>query len=59
VLATFQITPGLREDATLALLWAWLGLRGNRQVDQLARAVLAEPLQLPTSIPSCVQRIAR
>jgi DNA-binding CsgD family transcriptional regulator len=43
VLATFDITPGLRDDATLALLWAWLGLRGNRQVDQLARAVLAEP----------------
>jgi DNA-binding CsgD family transcriptional regulator len=42
VLAT-EITPGLRDDATLALLWAWLGLRGNRQVDQLARAVLAEP----------------
>jgi hypothetical protein len=43
VLATFEITPGMRDDATLALLWAWLGLRGNRQVDQLARAVLAEP----------------
>jgi DNA-binding CsgD family transcriptional regulator len=43
VLATFEITPGLRDDATVALLWAWLGLRGNRQVDQLARAVLAEP----------------
>jgi DNA-binding CsgD family transcriptional regulator len=43
VLATFEITPGLRDDATIALLWAWLGLRGNRQVDQLARAVLAEP----------------
>jgi DNA-binding CsgD family transcriptional regulator len=43
VLATFEITPGLRDDATTALLWAWVGLRGNRQVDQLARAVLAEP----------------
>ena len=43
VLATFDITPGLRDDATIALLWAWVGLRGNRQVDQLARAVLAEP----------------
>jgi DNA-binding CsgD family transcriptional regulator len=43
VLATFEITPGLRDDATMALLWAWVGLRGNRQVDQLARAVLAEP----------------
>jgi DNA-binding CsgD family transcriptional regulator len=43
VLATFEITPGMRDDATIALLWAWLGVRGNRQVDQLARAVLAEP----------------
>jgi hypothetical protein len=43
VLATFEITPGLRDDATIALLWAWAGLRGNRQVDQLARAILAEP----------------
>jgi DNA-binding CsgD family transcriptional regulator len=43
VLATIEITPGLRDDATSALLWAWVGLRGNRQVDQLARAVLAEP----------------
>ena len=42
VLATFQTTPRLRDDATIALLWAWLGLRGNSQVDQLARAVLAE-----------------
>ena len=44
VLATFDITPGLRDDATVALLWAWLGLRGNRQVEQLARAILAEPV---------------
>src|ERR1700733_6432329 len=43
VLATLEITPGLRDDATMALLWAWVGLRGNRQVDQLAKAVLAEP----------------
>ena len=43
VLATVEITPGLRDDATIALLWAWAGLRGNRQVDQLARAILAEP----------------
>jgi len=43
VLATFEITPGMRNDATIALLWAWLGVRGNRQVDQLAMAVLAEP----------------
>src|SRR6202012_5703310 len=31
VLATFEITPGLRDDATTALLWAWVGLRDNRQ----------------------------
>jgi DNA-binding CsgD family transcriptional regulator len=43
VLANFDITPSLRDDATMALLWAWVGLRGNRQVDQLARAILAEP----------------
>jgi AAA ATPase domain len=43
VLATLEITPGLRHDATIGLLWAWLGLRGNRQVDQLASAILAEP----------------
>jgi len=43
VLANFDLTPGLRDDATMALLWAWLGLRGNRQVDQLARGILAEP----------------
>jgi DNA-binding CsgD family transcriptional regulator len=43
VLANFDITPGLRDDATMALLWAWVGLRGNRQVEQLARAILAEP----------------
>ena len=43
VLATLEITPSLRDDATIALLWAWAGLRGNRQVDQLARAILAEP----------------
>jgi DNA-binding CsgD family transcriptional regulator len=43
VLATLEIPPALRDDATIALLWAWAGLRGNRQVDQLARAILAEP----------------
>jgi DNA-binding CsgD family transcriptional regulator len=43
VLANFDITPSLRDDATMALLWSWVGLRGNRQADQLARAVLAEP----------------
>src|SRR6202042_1262927 len=43
VLSNFDIAPGLRDDATMALLWAWVGLRGNRQVDQLASAILAEP----------------
>ena len=43
VLANFDITPSLRDDATTSLLWSWLGLRGNTQADQLARAVLAEP----------------
>jgi DNA-binding CsgD family transcriptional regulator len=42
VLANFDVTPSLRDEATMALLWSWLGLRGNRQADQLARAVLAE-----------------
>jgi DNA-binding CsgD family transcriptional regulator len=43
VLANFDITPSLRDHATMALLWSWLGLRSNRQADRLARAVLAEP----------------
>jgi DNA-binding CsgD family transcriptional regulator len=43
VLANFEITPDLRDDATIALLWAWLGLRANEQVDQMARAILAQP----------------
>jgi DNA-binding CsgD family transcriptional regulator len=43
VLASFDITPSLRDDATMALLWSWLGLRSNSQADRLARAVLAEP----------------
>ena len=36
VLTNFDVPADLRDDATVALLWAWLGLRGNRQVDQLA-----------------------
>jgi len=43
VLANFDLTPSLRADATMALLWSWLGLRSNRQADRLARGVLAEP----------------
>jgi DNA-binding CsgD family transcriptional regulator len=43
VLASIDIAPGLRDDATMALLWSWLGLRSNGQADRLARAVLAEP----------------
>jgi len=42
VLANFELTPKLRDDATIALLWAWLGLRGNRQIEQLARVIIAE-----------------
>jgi tetratricopeptide (TPR) repeat protein len=43
VLTNFDIAADLRDDATVALVWAWLGLRGNRQVDQLAGIILAEP----------------
>jgi len=43
VLTNFDIPADLRDEATVALLWAWLGLRGNRQVDQLAGSILAEP----------------
>ena len=43
VLTNFAVPADLRDDATVALLWAWLGLRGNRQVDQLAGIILAEP----------------
>jgi len=43
VLTNFDIPADLRDDATVALLWAWLGLRSNRQVDQLAGSILAEP----------------
>ena len=43
VLTNFDVPADLRDDATVALLWAWLGLRGNRQVDQLAGIILAEP----------------
>jgi DNA-binding CsgD family transcriptional regulator len=42
VLANFELTPKLRDDATIALLWAWLGLRGNGQIDQLARVIIAQ-----------------
>ena len=43
VLTNSDVPADLRDDATVALLWAWLGLRGNRQVDQLAGIILAEP----------------
>ena len=43
VLTNFEVPADLRDDATVALLWAWLGLRGNRQVDELAGIILAEP----------------
>lgn len=42
VLANFDITSDLRDDAIIALLRAWLGLRGNQQVSRLARTILAE-----------------
>ena len=42
LLANFELTPKLRDDATIALLWAWLGLRGNGQIEQLARVIIAE-----------------
>jgi DNA-binding CsgD family transcriptional regulator len=43
VLTNSDVPADLRDDATVALLWAWLGLRGNRQVDRLAGTILAEP----------------
>jgi len=42
VLTNFDVPADLRDDATVALLWARLGLRGNRQVDQLAGSILAK-----------------
>ncbi len=48
VLTNFDVPADLRDDATVALLRAWLGLRGNRQVDQLAGIILAEPSTNPT-----------
>lgn len=43
VLAKSGVPADLRDQATVALMWAWLGLRGNQQADQLAGTILAEP----------------
>ncbi|MFY9932793.1 MAG: LuxR C-terminal-related transcriptional regulator, partial [Streptosporangiaceae bacterium] len=43
VLTTPGVPADLRDQATVALMWAWLGLRGNQQADQLAGTILAEP----------------
>jgi DNA-binding CsgD family transcriptional regulator len=42
VLTSSGVPADLRDQATVALLWAWLGLRGNQQAVQLAGAILAE-----------------
>jgi hypothetical protein len=42
VLANSGVPADLRDQATVALMWAWLGLRGNQQADQLAGTILAE-----------------
>ena len=42
VLVNFEITEDLRDDATIALLRAWIGLGGNQQVNRLAGTILAE-----------------
>lgn len=43
VLTNSGVRADLRDQATVALMWAWLGLRGNQQADQLAGTILAEP----------------
>ena len=43
VLTNSSVSADLRDQATVALMWAWLGLRGNQQADQLAETILAEP----------------
>lgn len=43
VLTKSGVPVDLRDQATVALMWAWLGLRGNQQADQLAGTILAEP----------------
>ena len=43
VLTNSGVPADLRDQATVALMWAWLGLRGNQQADQLAGTILAEP----------------
>ena len=43
VLTNSDVPADLRDQATVALMWAWLGLRGNQQADRLAGTILAEP----------------
>ena len=43
VLTNSGVPADLRDQATVAPMWAWLGLRGNQQADQLAGTILAEP----------------
>ncbi len=43
VVTNSGVPADLRDQATVALMWAWLGLRGNQQADQLAGTILAEP----------------
>jgi DNA-binding CsgD family transcriptional regulator len=50
VLANFEITADVRDDTTIALLRAWLEMRDNEQVDQLARAILAQPSTKPAEV---------
>jgi DNA-binding CsgD family transcriptional regulator len=47
VLTSSGVPADLRDQATVALMWAWLGLRGNQQADQLAGTILAEPSTKP------------
>jgi DNA-binding CsgD family transcriptional regulator len=47
VLTNSGVPADLRDQATVALMWAWLGLRGNQQADQLAGTILAEPSTKP------------
>ena len=43
VLTNSGVPADLRDQATVALMSAWLGLRGNQQADQLAGTILTEP----------------
>jgi tetratricopeptide (TPR) repeat protein len=43
LLTNSGVPADLRDQATVTLMWAWLGLRRNQQTDQLAGTILAEP----------------